>query len=153
MKPIDILGLKNFRVFDNETGFFEEMSAINVLTGANSSGKSSVIKALQMIKNSIRGDFSFELDLTQQEHLLGDFENVLNSKDNRELSISLPFTFMGLTNFFITLGFVVQPEDTYKAKLRKIEVTDTFDKRNLFLFYYRDASESEIKEDAEEYQR
>lgn len=44
MKLIDILGLKNFRVFNDKEGFLEELSSINTLTGANSSGKSSIVK-------------------------------------------------------------------------------------------------------------
>ncbi|WP_374707770.1 AAA family ATPase [Flavobacterium sp. J372] len=69
MKPIDIIGLKNFRIFDFTTGFLGELSSINILTGANNSGKSSIIKALQMLKNSSKqNQFPLQLDLNQQEH-------------------------------------------------------------------------------------
>ncbi|WP_159260280.1 hypothetical protein [Tenacibaculum maritimum] len=37
MISINILGLKNYRVFNDNQGFLEELSNINVLTGANNS--------------------------------------------------------------------------------------------------------------------
>ncbi|MFL0134808.1 AAA family ATPase, partial [Tenacibaculum maritimum] len=68
MISINILGLKNYRVFDDKDGVLEELSNINILTGANNSGKSSIIKFFQLLKNS-QGKFPFELDLTEQQHL------------------------------------------------------------------------------------
>lgn len=151
IQPIDILGLKNFRVFDDSTGMFAEMSSINILTGANNSGKSSIIKSLQMLKNSMKGDLNpFDLDLNEQEHLLGDFENILNNKSNKDICITLPFTFLGLT-MKISLTFTLLPSDNYKAKLRKIEVVDNSDNTTLFGFYYRNATDSEKAADTEEY--
>ncbi|MDW8848914.1 hypothetical protein SD960_02325 [Flavobacterium sp. MMLR14_040] len=32
MKPIDFNGFKNFRVFNDQNGIFEELSSINLLT-------------------------------------------------------------------------------------------------------------------------
>jgi AAA15 family ATPase/GTPase len=153
MKPIDIIGLKNFRIFNDENGILEELSSINILTGANNSGKSSIIKALQMLKNSIKGDqFPFDLDLTEQGHLLGDFDNILFNKANRDILISLPFTFMGMTKIYISLLFrVPTASDTYKAKLRKIEIIDKEDDQLLFSFAYRDASEAEKEAYTEEF--
>ena len=147
MKPIDIIGLKNFRIFDDENGILEEMTSINILTGANNTGKSSIIKALQMLKNSIvENQFHFDLDLTEQEHLLGDFDNTLFNKDNRNIVISLPFTFLGLKNIYLSLSFTVPSENNpYKAKLRKIEVIDKVDSIALFSFAYIDATDEEIE--------
>ena len=55
MKPIDILGVKNFRIFDDKDGMFTEMAGINLVTGANNTGKSSITKLLQMVRNSMNG--------------------------------------------------------------------------------------------------
>ncbi|WP_353151520.1 AAA family ATPase [Chryseobacterium sp.] len=154
MRPIEIIGIKNFRIFDDTEGFFEQMSAINILTGANSSGKSSVIKALQMLKNSVTGNlFPYGLDLTDQEHLLGDFKNLLHDETNKDMSISLPLTFLGWKTLYISLGYTVSDNDTYKAELRRIEVSDITDKSTLFSFYYREATQEEKAEDAAEFMK
>ncbi|WP_288243859.1 AAA family ATPase [uncultured Chryseobacterium sp.] len=144
MKPIDILGLKNFRIFDDKEGFFAELSSINLLTGANNAGKSSVTKALQMVRNSLKGNvFPFDLDLSEQEHLLGDFDNLLYDKDNRNINVCLPFTFLGLTKLYISLTFRISDDDKFKAKLRRIDVQDHYDKKILFSFNYREATDEE----------
>lgn len=145
MRPFDFLGLKNFRVFDDNNGFLEDLSSINILTGANNSGKSSLIKSLQMLKNSIKErQYPFDLDLTSQEHLLGDFENLLFNKNKREVEISLPFTFLGMRNIYISLRFDVPfSNDTYKAYLRAIKVIDQTDNSAFFSFIYREADEQE----------
>ncbi|WP_452231774.1 DUF3696 domain-containing protein [Lacinutrix sp. MEBiC02595] len=146
MKPIDFIGIKNFRVFDDQNGIFEELSAINLLTGTNNSGKSSIIKYLQMLKNSVAGNkIPFDLDLNEQEHLLGDFENVLNNTANRNIEISLPFTFLGITTIYSILSFEIPSHnDSYKGHLRKMTITDKKDNIDLFSFAYRKATEAEI---------
>lgn len=154
MKPIDFIGIKNFRVFDDENGVFEELSSINLLTGTNNSGKSSIIKYLQMLKNSVAGNkIPFDLDLNEQEHLLGDFENVLNNTANRNIEISLPFTFLGITTIYSTLSFEIPSHnDSYKGHLRKITITDKKDNIDLFSFTYRIATEAEIDSHLEKHQ-
>jgi AAA15 family ATPase/GTPase len=145
VKTIDILGLKNFRIFEDQNGFFEEFAAINILTGANNSGKSSIVKALQMLKNSTKGyRYPFDLDLNQQEHLLGDFDNILFDKSKKQIDISLPFLFFGITNLFVSLTFnIPDSPNPYKAHLRSIEVFDKIDKQILFSFKYRNAADDE----------
>ena len=57
---ISEISLENFRVFKNKCSF--ELAPITILTGANSSGKSSVIKALNLMKDFYDEDensFSF----------------------------------------------------------------------------------------------
>lgn len=155
MKLIDILGLKNFRVFDEKSGFLENFSSINIFAGTNSSGKSSVIKSLQMLRNSvIDGQPVFDLDLSQQEHLLGDFDNVLHNNKNKNLETSIPFTFMGLSNLYVSLCFEAQEApNNYRAKLRSIKVIDSNDDNILFSFFYREANSSEVKIDLENYKK
>lgn len=81
MLPIDMFGLKNFRIFDDKYGTLENYSAIDLLTGTNNSAKTSILKGLQLSKNSVGAKvFPYELDLTEQEHLLGNLENVLFNK-------------------------------------------------------------------------
>jgi predicted ATP-dependent endonuclease of OLD family len=145
MRNIDIIGIKNFRIFDDENGFIEEFAQINILTGANNSGKSSVLKFLQMLKDSIQGDkYPFDLDLTKQEHLLGDFDNVLFNKEKREIVICLPFPFLGIKSLFISLKFIVpSSKNAYQAKLREIEVIDKNDNNQILAFKYMEAIDLE----------
>lgn len=154
MKPIDFIGIKNFRVFDDQEGFFEELSSINLLTGTNNSGKSSIIKYLQMLKNSVAGNKTpFDLDLDEQEHLLGDFENVLHNADNRNIEVSLPFTFLGITTIYSKLSFEIPSKnDSYKGHLRKMAITDKGDNIHLFSFVYRKATEEEKDSHLKEHQ-
>lgn len=156
MKPIDILGVKNFRIFDDKDGMFTEMAGINLVTGANNTGKSSITKLLQMVRNSMNGHlFPFDLDLTEQEHLLGDFNNLLHNKNNKQVNISLPFTFFGLTKLYVSLTFNVSDDDSYKAKLRAIEVKDYSAKgySTLFSFVYRAATQDEKKAQKEQFKK
>lgn len=162
IRPIDIIGLKNFRIFDDNNGILEEMAPISILTGANNSGKSSIIKFLQMLTDSMSGnEYPFDLDLTKQEHLLGDFDNILFNKENREIGICLPFIFLGIKNFYISLKFEVPiHKNVYKAKLRGIEVIDKEHNIELLSFKFREATDSEkeaykeeFKQQQEEYEK
>ena len=84
------LKIKNFRVFD-EKGVIFEMNPITILTGSNSSGKSTVVKAvfllnsfLSQIKKAIENgepiDLSkYKLDFTTYpNNLLGRFDKVVH---------------------------------------------------------------------------
>ena len=155
MKTLHTFGLKNFRIFDDKEGFLEEFAPITLLTGANNSGKSSIIKALQMLNNSVKvNQKPFDLDFEEQNHLLGDTNNILNNKKNKTITVSLPFNFLGLNNIYITLTFIIPSEkNTYNAKLRKVEVFEKKedDKITIFSFEYQTATESEIKKYEDEY--
>lgn len=82
-------GIQNFRVFDDEGAQFK-LAPITVLTGCNSSGKSSVIKAMMLFKSFLKdfvGDYhnknmksipSYTLELNQGEHKLARFDKSLN---------------------------------------------------------------------------
>ena len=155
MIPLNILGLKNFRIFDDEIGFLENLSDINLITGANNSGKSSVIKALQLLKNSVAlNQFPFDLDFTKQEHLLGNINNVLYNKENDNIVISLPFVFLGLQNIYISMTFKVPSKrNIYKAKLCKVEVIDKIDDVIIFSFEYKEATEEEKQISQTDYEK
>jgi AAA15 family ATPase/GTPase len=154
MQPIDILGFRNFRIFNDQDGFFENLSAINLLTGTNNSGKSSIIKGMQLLKNSVSGDvFPFEVDLTDQEHLLGSLENLLFNKENKEIVISLPFNFFGQRYTYIRLTYAVLSSDSYKGKLRKMEICDRENNDSLLFFEFTEATDLDKADDKEKYQK
>jgi predicted ATPase len=50
---INKIGIQNFRVFGDEVSQFK-LAPITVLTGCNSSGKSSVIKSMMLLKNYLK---------------------------------------------------------------------------------------------------
>lgn len=77
--------VKNFRIFDEEGGKLD-MAPITILTGCNSSGKSSLVKSMLLLnkvvdKLSHNGKLGtgLKLDFTEKpNNLLGTFENVLH---------------------------------------------------------------------------
>lgn len=84
------LNIKNFRVFDDK-GVIFEMNPITILTGSNSSGKSTALKAvfllnsfLSQIKNARENRNPIELDkymldfTTYPNNLLGRFDKVVH---------------------------------------------------------------------------
>ena len=84
------LNIKNFRVFD-ENGVSFEINPITILTGSNSSGKSSVVKAvfllnsfLSQIKKAIENGDPIQLDKLKLDftmypnNLLGRFDKVVH---------------------------------------------------------------------------
>ncbi|BDC98864.1 AAA family ATPase [Persicobacter psychrovividus] len=75
MKHIKRLGLQNFRGFANQAFDF---SKLNILTGTNSSGKSSVFKALLLLQQSAHKSNFNELNFEGEHHNLGTFQKVLN---------------------------------------------------------------------------
>lgn len=82
------LGIKNFRVFrDSELQFYP----ITIITGTNNSGKSSLIKALILLNKyfatgRLENDLEFDID----DINLGNFESLVNSKDEKFISFSFP---------------------------------------------------------------
>lgn len=74
---INKINIKNFRVFKGNTGFL--LRPFTILTGPNNSGKSSFTKFLLLLKNG----FS-QLNFTQGNHNLKDYNSVLNWEKNDE---------------------------------------------------------------------
>lgn len=111
---------KNFRVFD-EKGETFKIRPITILTGKNSCGKSSVVKGIELLSDSlnkanniesgdnyIRRQFSFnqlELNFTKYPaNIMGSFSKVINNKSK---SSSLSFTY---THSFCNTKFDVKIE-------------------------------------------
>jgi predicted ATP-dependent endonuclease of OLD family len=92
---INKIGIQNFRVFGDEVSQFK-LAPITVLTGCNSSGKSSVIKSMMLLKNYLK-DFkddylknemrpisSYPLEFNQGIHKLARFNKSLNRYSNHD---------------------------------------------------------------------
>ncbi len=94
MNYLQGIGLENFRVFKEKT--FLNFAPLTVLTGANNSGKSTVLKALMLVaenfnnkqnKHPHMGGFSFNA----KHHELLSAKNTVNKfSDNKDIKIYLP---------------------------------------------------------------
>ena len=88
------LGLRNFKAFGDE---MQEapMSKITLIYGPNSGGKSSVIQALLLLKQSLRDKYSYKekvLALRGEYTDLGSFQSLMHGHDlDRELGISVKY--------------------------------------------------------------
>ncbi|MFH1121912.1 MAG: AAA family ATPase [Bacteroidota bacterium] len=99
---LDAIGFDNYRIFDKET--ILNLKPITILTGPNSSGKSSVIKAAKLLKlNGLNFDggatgLPYKMDFLPDEygHFLSSFTSIINAKnvDRNNLSFILPLTFI-----------------------------------------------------------
>lgn len=69
--------INNFRVFKTDTSF--EISPITILTGTNSSGKSSFTKALKLLSNSYKKNGLRSLELMDGDLKIGGFDNMKNN--------------------------------------------------------------------------
>ena len=106
------LTIKNFRVFD-EDGVTVDLKPITVLTGCNSSGKSSVVKAALMLNdvlrqlknkklNEIKIDFT-----TYPNNLLGRFDKVLHNSKSGKITFEYTiYSYLISKDVTISLDFV-----------------------------------------------
>ncbi len=156
MSHLKEIGFENFRVFNNKEFF--EICPLTYLTGPNSSGKSSVLKGILLLKCNVVSDLQI-LDFSGTKHNLGTFENALNSNGENEESMTftfesdisnddfigyskLPFTTQrsihnvlieesSKTKTDIIISLTYKKND-YSGKLRKIEIY-TKNQEKLFL--------------------
>jgi predicted ATPase len=89
MMKLEQLEIENFKCFKSKKTF--DFGRITVLTGANNSGKSTVMQAIWSILQS--DSFPHRLSLNGNTVTLGDFEQVVNQKDiTKKVEFSLKFS-------------------------------------------------------------
>lgn len=89
------LSLTNFRTFKNIENF--ELAPITIFCGENNSGKSSVLKALLLLKNSFEKTQLSELYFKGGDHNLGSFKNTVNNRsDIEEITFSIKAGFFSV---------------------------------------------------------
>ena len=94
------LYINNFRSF-KEQNF--EFSRINILIGENSGGKSSLLKFLLSLKQTLESPFESNLKLIGNYTDLGNYEEMIYNK-NKELNLEFEFSnSKDYTNYFIKL--------------------------------------------------
>ncbi len=69
--------INNFRVFGSETSF--KLAPLTILTGTNSSGKSSFTKALNLLTRSYKKNGLSKLELMESDLKIGGFDAIKNS--------------------------------------------------------------------------
>lgn len=110
--------INNFRIFDKPQTF--ELAPITILTGPNNSGKSSLVKALLMLKNDRNGEeIPFQINLPNRTLDLPNAKDLLNKVDE-----SFEFKFMYEeyeTKFIVNLGFKRNYDSNLKFYALKIE--------------------------------
>ena len=128
------LGLKNFRVFDDK-GANIHINPLTVLTGCNSSGKSSIVKALILLNEFLKGvresapgvEPRLEFD-KKPLSLLGNFESILNkdAKEDRQITLSYTVDSLYLGNgITVELTFGTQENDIRKdGFLKEVSIKD-----------------------------
>ena len=94
IKQLTALTLNKFRVFSQAETF--EINPLTILTGANNSGKSSILKALLLLADNAQKYNLEKLDFLTGKHLLQSFKNALNDSlaitENKTFSFALQLT-------------------------------------------------------------
>ena len=114
-----------------------DFKPITILTGANSSGKSSFVKSMILMKSyleAVEKEFAQEkpaaaqLDFTKPELKLSGFKDVLNNKcgEDQGMSFTIATTsaFAPFNNLKVEYSFIVSPFEDSKGELEKICLLD-----------------------------
>ena len=80
MQNIKRIVLENFRVFSKQNSF--ELAPITILTGANSSGKSSLTKSLFLMKSLQTKEIPYRIRFDSNNNLLGGFDQIKNNNND-----------------------------------------------------------------------
>lgn len=126
--------LKNFRVFDNEGATFN-FAPITILTGCNSSGKSTVTKSLMLFQElfaTIRRDIqnnnfknfeNYTLNFSRGKHQMGNFDKILNwNAQKTEFSVSFSTLSHFISSEKVETTFVFEPNVSDNTKQLNIAV-------------------------------
>jgi predicted ATPase len=109
--------LKNFKIFKNETAF--PLSKINLLTGINGRGKSSLLQSLLLMKQSIdENEFTDKIYLNGSCVRLGTVEDIKNNTSSVDDDIQLEFAFQDIkTEIQFSLSYTLKIGDTFNNTL------------------------------------
>ena len=122
MLKISQINLKNFRVF-KDLSF--PIKPITILTGPNSSGKSSIVKALLLLQDNLDEYQLGQLDFTNDVHRLGGFDSVLtrNLPTNSPMCFELLYQIEVLTQKKTQIGTKKNLLTDFHSKTLKVTYT------------------------------
>lgn len=109
---INKIGIKNYKAFKDAS---IELKPITILLGANSVGKSSIIKLLLLISQNVNSSLKNDIPLLINGEIIqfGSFENILhykNTQNTLEINFSIENTNFGIycTDLYRTIFRIVQ---------------------------------------------
>ena len=124
------LGVENFRVFKEKTWL--DFAPITILTGTNSSGKSTMVKAANLLQNFFerrtiktnKNESPDVLDIEELLDVLGDFTKLPNYRsDNQTIFFYLPIVLRGIIDKLqLKLEFKLQEGTLKQGKLTGMSI-------------------------------
>ncbi|MFA4978644.1 MAG: DUF3696 domain-containing protein [Sphingobacterium sp.] len=140
MSQINSIYFNNYRVFEHENKF--ELTPINFLIGPNSSGKSSIFKALLLLKSNVTNDLQI-LDFSNTKHNLGSFDNTINKNCKTD---SLTFGFEATVNDDVQYSYNKLPFTTRRS-IYNILIEDAAKEVSLkiFLTYVKNDTSGKLR--------
>ena len=147
MSHLAHFGIENFKVFKGLTEF--EFRPITILTGTNSSGKSSLIKGILLAKeifknisnlsnNNQQIDFNLIEKLIIPNRLMGNFENLVNRNtalSNNTFSLVFPIRFTLLEDL-MTLKLTYSSDGLVINNGQLIDVKIILNKSKTIIFHF-----------------
>ncbi len=115
--------LKNFKCFKEETSF--PLSKINLLTGVNGRGKSTLLQSLLLMRQTIEHNpNSIQIIFNGSCVRLGSFDDVKNSENSRDESIKMSFKINTLRAENIRIQYLLK--DLSNDRVAYIEALSMF---------------------------
>lgn len=115
------LSLENFRIFSDKTSF--TFNELNIFTGANNSGKSTVIKALKLFSEGLKTTDFPSLNLVSDALNLGLFKDNLNRQINKRVfRIGLPVQIKGIEESFEVIYTFGEGYDDNEDKFKEYAI-------------------------------
>ena len=148
MGHLNYFGVKNFKVFKDLQRF--DLKPITILVGANSSGKSSLTKAILSLKDSFSkikvnsyesnsiNIFSIESIDFNSKLNLGNFETIQNRERNDEvICFEMPFKFISnLECFVLRFEYKIAKNSLKSGELSAIKLYDPKNNEEFINFKY-----------------
>jgi len=124
---ISKLTLKNFKLFQNETEI--KLSAINLFTGINGSGKSTVLQSLLLMQQSPEFNRTTDKIIFNGNYIqLGSFTDVKNNKSSFRTPIEFKFDYtLDDFNFELLYQFNTEEPDSLDAHIDRIALKEDGD--------------------------
>ena len=132
------ISIKNFKNFDSVA---LELSNLNVIVGANASGKSNLLQAIKFIKDieeegienaiSLQGGIEFLTNIQQKEHKNCTISIEIMPKEGRIIDVIKPNVLIGLSYSKIAYLIEIKKKNGKKFEIVREELTYDIDVKEL----------------------